>query len=614
MPFIEVNDCRLYYETYGVAQTNQAPIVLIHGSTQTGASCWSTVAPILARRYHVIVPDCRGHGQSTNPAHTYSFKELAADTAGLVLAFGYPRAHIIGHSNGGNVALVTLLEYPEIVQSAVLQAANAYVSQDLVDKEPAIFDPERVSREAPSWRDEMVSLHGAAHGPEYWRDLLAMTVHEIISQPNYTTADLAKVLRPTLVIQGGNDRVNAPSRHGEFIAAHIPNAEYWLPVGIGHTVHDEQLTAWTEKVLDFLFRRGDDLNDALFRLKRRRYRDDRIFLFQPHAELIQSASQTVTIHLSGSVLRRAESNQVVQTIQEYSDFPIGDEIAVLLDDAPWGLVRRPVNDLRREASIHAERLNQALIGEALQVLRHGPEWSLVRLQKDGYLGWLENNAIHVCSQAEADAYRDACNARVQAELLPARSIVPMPDPAGDINGRLPFGIPVVVTDFHDETATLRLPDGELWQVSGVGLLTNLECPGPDAAGIKAVLKLIRHFIGIPYLWGGRSPYGYDCSGLAQTFWGFLGITIPRDADQQFQAGAAVKDPPLPGDLLFFGKPDQISGERFANINHVAISLGGADFIHSNGAAWGISINSLEPASPLYRPSLAESLAGIRRFS
>jgi pimeloyl-ACP methyl ester carboxylesterase len=78
---------------------------LIHGSTITGAEDWSRVAPLLARQYRVIVPDCRGHGQSTNPDLSYSFKEMADDTAALVRALGYERAHIIGHSNGGNVAL-----------------------------------------------------------------------------------------------------------------------------------------------------------------------------------------------------------------------------------------------------------------------------------------------------------------------------------------------------------------------------------------------------------------------------------------------------------------------------------------------------------------------------
>ena len=110
----------------------------------------------------------------------------------------------------------------------------------------------------------MIALHGATHGPDYWRDLLVLTVQEIIREPNYTPAILAEVQRPTLVIQGANDRVNAPSHHGEFIAAHIPAAERWLPAETGHSVHDERLFAWIEKIFDFLARRGDDFNNALY--------------------------------------------------------------------------------------------------------------------------------------------------------------------------------------------------------------------------------------------------------------------------------------------------------------------------------------------------------------
>src|SRR5512143_1376033 len=149
MPFIDVNGANLYYETFGKSRVGQPPIVLVHGSTQTGHSCWFEIAPLLAKENLVIVPDCRGHGQSSNPNHSYSFKELAADTAGLIRALGFERAHLIGHSNGGNVVLVTLLEHPDVVQTCVPMAANAWVSPDLPEKEPHIFDPDRVAREAP---------------------------------------------------------------------------------------------------------------------------------------------------------------------------------------------------------------------------------------------------------------------------------------------------------------------------------------------------------------------------------------------------------------------------------------------------------------------------------
>jgi len=256
MPTININGARLYYELFGEERSEGVPIVLIHGATNTGHHDWHRVAPLLAERYRVIVPDCRGHGQSTNPRQSYSFREMAGDVAALVRALGYERAHIVGHSNGGNVALVTLLEHPEVVQAAILQAANAYVSPDLVEKEPAKFDPDTVARESPEWMHKMVELHGPLHGPDYWRDLLRMTLQELVTEPNYAPRDLGRVQRPTLVIQGENDSVNAPARHAQFIAQHIPDAELWIPPGIGHNVQLEVPADWAERVLDFLSRRG----------------------------------------------------------------------------------------------------------------------------------------------------------------------------------------------------------------------------------------------------------------------------------------------------------------------------------------------------------------------
>lgn len=246
----------MYYLGFGKRRAGRPPVVLIHGSTGTGVSNWRLVAPLLAQEYRVIVPDCRGHGRSSNPHNSYSFREMADDVAALVRALGHERAHIIGHSNGGNVALVTLLEHPEVVQSAVLQAANAYVSPDLVEREPAVFDPERVAREDPKWMAEMITLHGPTHGPNYWRRLLKMTLQATISEPNYAPEDLASVERPTLVIQGEHDPVNAPGQHAQFIAGHIPAAELWIPEGVGHGVHDEDLLEWVKRVMDFLARRG----------------------------------------------------------------------------------------------------------------------------------------------------------------------------------------------------------------------------------------------------------------------------------------------------------------------------------------------------------------------
>jgi pimeloyl-ACP methyl ester carboxylesterase len=254
MANMHINGADIHYETFGEQTAGRTPILLIHGSTIDGMTDWGQIAPELAKKYRVLVPDCRGHGRSNNPNMSYSFRELADDAAAFVCELGIPRVHVIGHSNGGNVALVTMMEHPEIVETCILQAANAYVTQFLIDREPAMFDPERVARENPEWMQEMIRLHGGVHGEDYWRDLLQMTLKEIITEPNYTEADLARANKPTLVIMGAEDPVNAPDRHAQFIAKHIPHAELWVPDRVGHNVHKERHGEWITMVLDFLER------------------------------------------------------------------------------------------------------------------------------------------------------------------------------------------------------------------------------------------------------------------------------------------------------------------------------------------------------------------------
>ncbi len=254
MPNVEINGADIYYEAYGAERPNRAPVLLIHGSTINGQTDWAGVAPKLAEHYRVFVPDCRGHGRSSNRRRSYSFRELADDAAAFVRAMGYERAHIVGHSNGGNVALVTLVEHPEVTETCVTQAANAYVTRYLVEREPVVLDPDYVALNKPGMMNEMIALHGPTHGPDYWRELLYMTIKEILSEPNYSPLDLQRVRRPALVIMGADDPVNAPDEHAQYIARYIPGAELWIPEKTGHNVHLERREEWLAKVLDFLER------------------------------------------------------------------------------------------------------------------------------------------------------------------------------------------------------------------------------------------------------------------------------------------------------------------------------------------------------------------------
>jgi gamma-D-glutamyl-L-lysine dipeptidyl-peptidase len=588
MPYETVHGAKLYYETFGQPRPGQVPILLVHGSTQTGASCWNKVAPALADDYYVIVPDCRGHGRSENPNQTYNFREIAADLAALIRTLGFEKAHLIGHSNGGNIAVVMLMEHADLIQTCIPQAGNAWLTEKLIERELLVFTPDYIAEHYPEWMREAIALHEPFHGEGYARKLIDLTREEIIREPNYTPAAMAHVNLAVLFIQGERDGVNAHSRFAQGMARAVPYAELWVPKAIGHNVHDDILQEWLAKVTDFLARRGNPESEKLYRFRIDNYPDERSGDFDVH---VGPDGQ-----LSGRVLTPQRRDQALSVLARPAS---AESIRVLITEStPWALLNRPVEDLRRGPSIHTERISQVRLGEAARVLESGENWTKIRLEHDGYIGWVHSNALFICDESAAKTYATDCNALVQASFAEAR------DKTGQLLQKIAFATRVRLED-----GRLVLPDGQTWLVQPKDFTPLSEVPNPDAAGIAITLNLVCRFAGVPYLWGGRTPYGYDCSGFAGSFYAFLGLTLPRDADQQFAAGQLVETPE-PGDLLFFGEPDE---DGDVHISHVAISLGGKQFIHANGTDWGVSYNSFDPVSPIYRKWLDEFYQGARRF-
>ena len=283
---------------------------------------------------------------------------------------------------------------------------------------------------------------------------------------------------------------------------------------------------------------------------------------------------------------------------------------LLRHESPWALINRSLADLMSQPAVSSERVSQGLLGEACRVLEREGDWAKVRLERDGYEGFVHSAALHLAPEQTVRDFLCAAQTMVSAELAPAYV-------ASDrrfVAGKLHLGLCLPLVDQTSGLLSLRLPDARVWWLAASDTIAVSERPTPDASGIERALRLMQRSIGVPYLWGGRTPFGYDCSGLSQAFCGLLGVAIPRDADQQFQAGRAIEGPAAPGDLVFFRVEGGAGGAaRHENVRHVAISLGRDEILHASGGARSVVIDRLVSGGDPYGDWLSKRVAGVRRF-
>jgi gamma-D-glutamyl-L-lysine dipeptidyl-peptidase len=279
--------------------------------------------------------------------------------------------------------------------------------------------------------------------------------------------------------------------------------------------------------------------------------------------------------------------------------------------SPWALLNRPVADLMSRPSVAAERVSQGLLGEACRVLGEEGDWAQVRVERDGYVGWLQLAALHPAPEREVERFISEADTLVSAEIAQAY----MDPQRADVAGKLPLGLRLPLAHREAQLVAVRLPDARVWWLASSDVLPITERPTLDADGIARALAMMRRSIGVPYLWGGCTPFGYDCSGLSQAFYALFGVRIPRDADQQFQAGHEVLGPPAPGDLVFFRiEGTDAEAARHSDVRHVAISLGGEHILHASGRARSVAIDRLAADGHSYGDWLSKRVAGVRRFS
>ena len=257
------------------------------------------------------------------------------------------------------------------------------------------------------------------------------------------------------------------------------------------------------------------------------------------------------------------------------------------------VVTLPALDLRREPRHAAELGSQLLLGEVVRLLASGsaPGWVRVRNESDGYAGWVREWGLVPATAARAERWQRLARARI---AVPMAQVLTGRDGGASVSPVF-FGNRVIAGRTAGGQRSVELPDGRRGYLPAAAF-AGRRCPAIEAR----VLTLL----GTPYLWGGRTPAGYDCSAFVQQVLLEQGVQLPRDARQQCRRSRRLPGGAAPevGDLAFFRRPGE-------DASHVGISLGGHYFAHSRGR---VAIASLDPADALCEHDLLPQFMGWYR--
>ena len=227
------------------------------------------------------------------------------------------------------------------------------------------------------------------------------------------------------------------------------------------------------------------------------------------------------------------------------------------------VINAGVANLYRDPAFTSEVVSQAFLGESPEVIDRQGKWFKLR-QWDGYEGW-----VYYFYLVKSPGYLNGGEA--VTVLSPAANIRSEPSAGATILRDVVYTSRLPVKGQSGDWRQVALPDGSEGWIAGQ--------PGEFSGTPREQLVAIgRQFLGAPYMWGGKSVRGFDCSGLVQTIYKGLGVDLPRDAHLQHRfkdLPATSPDAAAAGDLFFFSDSDE-------GITHVAMSTGGAQFIHASG--------------------------------
>ncbi len=338
----------------------------------------------------------------------------------------------------------------------------------------------------------------------------------------------------------------------------------------------------------------EKVNSILKEIKENFAPDKRVAIFEMEA-----------VEVDNKIIIKGETNlpdakaELDMTLKE-AGINFTDEIEVLpsqkLGDKIYGVINLSVANFRVKPDHPAELVTQAILGTPVKVYKKGEDGYYLIQTPDGYISWLDDDGVEFMNEAEMNDWLSSPKIIYLKEFGFSYSEA---DVKSQTISDLVAGNILKLISEEDDYLKVEYPDKRIGYLKkDEAKLFNDWYNSLNPTG-ETILKTAYRFMGIPYLWGGTSTKGMDCSGFTKTVYFLNGIILARDASQQVNTGELVETKDgwenlQAGDLLFFGrKADENRKER---ITHVAIYIGDGDFIHAAGR---VKINSFNPEKSYY---------------
>lgn len=274
----------------------------------------------------------------------------------------------------------------------------------------------------------------------------------------------------------------------------------------------------------------------------------------------------------------------------------------------YGLVTVSTANLRKMPEHAAELVSQALLGTVLRIYKIEKGWALVQTP-DNYLGWMEDDGLVYADNKEVMSY-------LRGRRIIITTLHPYcyssPSEKSETVSDLTAAAILSCSGKSGNWYRVTFPDGRKGYVKQKDASDMQEYFNHIRPTQQTIISTAKRFLGTPYLWGGSSAKGLDCSGFTKTVYFLNGMLLSRDASQQVLQGTLV-DSSLnftqlqPGDVTFYGRK---TAEGIERTTHVGIYLGEKQFIHSSGR---VRINSYDPASEVYSEYRTKSFLRAKRF-